>query len=150
MWLPGTCPPASASEEATSLDLVFFNNKGTQNKKSGLYLGSHYHILTYFGSLNTNSNSENLHYPPFLSKSLKKLQNPENRQELQFHFENYYIPTFMHFSHLIPIYLWLSNLILTSMNINNPQVLKKSFVKALIIAKNRFHVMKAICPEITH
>ena len=39
-------------------------------------------------------------------------------------------------------------MILTSMKIHNPQVLKKPSVKALKTAKNRFHVMNAICPEI--
>ena len=53
-------------------------------------LGSHYHIFTYFDSLNTNLNSEKLHHPPVLSKSLKKFQIPENCQDLQFHFGNRY------------------------------------------------------------
>ena len=75
------------------------NYTGTQNKKKGLYLRSHYHIPTYFGSLNTNLYSENLHHPPVLNKSPKKLRNPENR----------YIITFMHLGHHIPTYLHLPN-----------------------------------------
>ena len=56
----------------------------------------------------------------------------------------------MQLGHLIPIHLFLSNMILTSMKIHNPHVLKKSSVKALKTAKNGFHVIKAICPEIEH
>ena len=93
-------------------------NSDTQNKKSGLYLASHYHIPTYFGSLNTNLYSENLHHPPDLAESPKKLQNPENRQE-QFLFKKRYI-TFIHLCHRIPIYLYLLNMILTLMKIYNP------------------------------
>ena len=74
-------------------------------KKSSLYLGSHYHIPMYFRSLNTNLNLENLHDPSVLSKSPKKRQNSENRQELQFRFENQYITTFMHFSYLIHLFI---------------------------------------------
>ena len=42
---------------------------------------------------------------PVLSKSPKKLQNPENRQEFQFHFENRYNTTFMHLGHLIATFI---------------------------------------------
>ena len=56
----------------------------------------------------------------------------------------------MHLGHFIPIYLYLPNMILTSMKIHNPQVLKKSLVKALKTAKNGFYVMRAICSEIVH
>ena len=96
--------------------------------------------------MNMTLNSENLHYPPVLSKSPKKLQIPENREE-QLHFENRYT-TFMHLAHLIPIYSYRPNIILTSMKIHNPQASKKSSVKALKTAKNLFPVMKAICSEI--
>ena len=105
-------------------------------------------MSTYSGSLNTNLNSENLHHSPLLSKSSKKLQTSENHQELQLHFENRYITTFMHFDHLLPIYSYVSKMILTLMKVHNSQVSKKSFVKARKTAKNGFHVMKAICPEI--
>ena len=60
---------------------------GTQNKKSGLYLGSHYHIPTYFGSLNTNLNSENLPHPSVLSKSPNKLQTPKIVRNSSFNFK---------------------------------------------------------------
>ena len=111
-------------------------NTGTQvTQISGLYLGSHYHISRYFGSLKTNLNSENVHHPPVLSKSAKKLQNPENRQELRFHFQNRYITTFVHLGHLIFTYLYLLNMILTSIKIHNTQVLKKSCVKSLKTGK---------------
>ena len=70
-----------------------------------MYLGSDYHIPTYFSSLNTNLNSENIHHPPLLSKSPKKLHNSENRQEPQFHFENRYITNVMHLdNHYLYIY----------------------------------------------
>ena len=36
----------------------------------------------------------------------------------------------MHLGHLIPIYLYLVNMILTSMKIHNPQLLNKSSAKA--------------------
>ena len=80
----------------------------------------------------------------------KKVQNPENPQELRLYFENRYISTSMHLIHLIPIYLYLSDMILTSMKIHNPQLLNKSSVKALITAKSGFHVMRPSNPEIAH
>ena len=102
---------------------------------------SHYHIHTYFGALNTNLTSENLNYPSVLCKSTKNLRSPENRQELRFDFEMRYMTTFMHLGHVIPIYLYLPNMILTSTNIHNPQVLKKSSVKTLKTEK------KILCYE---
>ena len=44
--------------------------------------------------------------------------------------------------------LYLPNMTSISMKIHNPQVFTKSSVRALKTAKNGFHVMKAICPEI--
>ena len=77
----------------------------------------------------------------------KKTPKLQNHQELQFHFENRYIIFFMHHSHLIPIYLYLSIMILISMKIHNPQILNKSSEKALKTVKNIFHIINAICPE---
>ena len=52
-------------------------------------------------------NSDKLHHLPILSKSPKKVINSENRQELQFHFENRYVTTSVHLGHLIPIYVFI-------------------------------------------
>ena len=45
------------------------------------------HIPSYCGSQNINLNSKKLYHPPVLSKSPKKLQNPEDLQELKFQSE---------------------------------------------------------------
>ena len=107
-------------------------------------------IATHFDLLNSNLNSENLHHPPVLRKLPKKLQNSENRQELNFYFENRYITTFMHLGHLIAVYLYLPNMILTSMKIHNLQVFKKSSIKALKTAKNRFSLHMHAKPSFAH
>ena len=49
-----------------------------------------------------NLNLENLHHPP-VEQIAKKAPNSENCHELQCHFENRYITTFMYLGHLIPI-----------------------------------------------
>ena len=49
---------------------------------------------------------------------------------------------------MVTMYLYLPNMILISIKIHNPQVLKKSSLKAPKTTKNRFHVIKSIRPEI--
>ena len=115
-------------------------------KKSSLYLGLHFYIPTYFGSLKMNLNWENFHHSPVLSKSQKNSKTPKIVKNSSFIFK---IDILLLLCILVTcIYLYLLNMILTSMKIHNPQILKKSSVRVLKAAKNVFHVTNAICSGI--